>query len=458
MSKYLYGASVQGIQDFIFKTNKLKEIIGASEIIKDIDKIKFKEKYSLKQEPRIILQAAGNIRIVFKNKTDLDIVVKNLPKDIMLNAYGITISQAVVKLNNYKVDSKELEKKLKIQRNKVTFPLDFHFNILKQNSKTAKPSVKKIKIINKKDEYEYLDKATLQKTKACPKDEENKELKDISNNNNKIAIIHADGNGLGNIVKTLDENQIVEFSKKLETATNEAYEIASKDIAKIRKVILGGDDLTIICNANDALIFTKKFLDAFEEKTKNIHDNKSLTACAGITYCNEKYPFHYAVKLAEELCSFAKKDSKAINKDLPPSSLIFHNIKSSNVESFSKFIEDELTIKDVRLDFGPYYLKEQDKKVSIESLNKILIDFRKENAPRGRLREWLSDLEFDSTYAQNQLERINEITKWDSSMLQNLYEGLKIDNLIVQKEGLEKTPIYDILQILSVEDEKEDEK
>ena len=41
---------------------------------------------------------------------------------------------------------------------------------------------------------------------------------------------------------------------------------------------------------------------------------------------------------------YAKKDSKRIDKDLPPSSLMFHNIQSSNVDSFSKFIEDELTI------------------------------------------------------------------------------------------------------------------
>ena len=36
MSKYLYGASVQGIQSFIFQTNKLKEIIGASELVEEI--------------------------------------------------------------------------------------------------------------------------------------------------------------------------------------------------------------------------------------------------------------------------------------------------------------------------------------------------------------------------------------------------------------------------------------
>ena len=34
--KYLYGASVQGIQDFIFKTDKLAEIVGASELVEQI--------------------------------------------------------------------------------------------------------------------------------------------------------------------------------------------------------------------------------------------------------------------------------------------------------------------------------------------------------------------------------------------------------------------------------------
>ena len=206
MSKYLYGASVQGIQDFILKTNKLKEIIGASEIVKSFDEIKFKDKYKLNTDPEILLQAAGNIRLIFENEEDLTKVVKNLPKDIMSEAYGISISQAVVELKNddkdeYKKDSKELEKKLKIQRNKVLNPLDFHFNILKQNPKTAKP------LINKDEDI-----STNQKVKAFEdfaKEEIKKDRKTIfdieklSNEKNKIAIIHADGNGLGNIVKDL---------------------------------------------------------------------------------------------------------------------------------------------------------------------------------------------------------------------------------------------------------------
>ncbi|MCT7496021.1 Cas10/Cmr2 second palm domain-containing protein [Aliarcobacter cryaerophilus] len=464
MSKYLYGVSIQGIQEFIFKTNKLKEIIGASKIVEDMDSIKFKKDYDLKEEPEVLLQAAGNIRLKFNNIEDLEKIVKNFPKDIMLKAYGITISQAVVEdINDYKKDSMELEKKLKIQRNKVSLPLDFHFNILKQNSRTALPLVDKDK-----------DKATEQKIERfeqyAKKEAKNTifNIEDLSNKKNKIAIIHADGNGLGNIVKELNETEIVAFSKKLDEATKTAYETASSGISKIRKVVLGGDDLTVIIDANNALMFTKIFLEEFEKNSKNIYKDYDLTACAGITYCNEKYPFHYAVKLAEELCSHAKKDSKEFAKEnnlkLAPSSLMFHNIQSSNVESFSKFIDDELTInkkENIRCDFGPYYLNKYTNKPIIEDFNEVLKEFSKENAPKGRLREWLNDLEFDRTYAQNQLNRIKEMSKknkWKSDSLSKLYKELKIDKLIVEKDNKQKTPIYDILQILSATDEIKDTK
>lgn len=36
MSKFLYGAAVQGIQSFIFQTNTLREIVGASELVEEI--------------------------------------------------------------------------------------------------------------------------------------------------------------------------------------------------------------------------------------------------------------------------------------------------------------------------------------------------------------------------------------------------------------------------------------
>lgn len=42
-TKYLYGAAVQGIQGFIFQTNKLREIVGASELVEEICTTAFNE-------------------------------------------------------------------------------------------------------------------------------------------------------------------------------------------------------------------------------------------------------------------------------------------------------------------------------------------------------------------------------------------------------------------------------
>ena len=41
--KYLYGASVQGIQGFIFATNRLREIVGASDIVEEIATVFFEK-------------------------------------------------------------------------------------------------------------------------------------------------------------------------------------------------------------------------------------------------------------------------------------------------------------------------------------------------------------------------------------------------------------------------------
>ena len=62
MTKYLYGASVQGIQQFIFQTNELKDIVGASELVEFICTRLFKEVVGKGwTEANQIISAAGNV-------------------------------------------------------------------------------------------------------------------------------------------------------------------------------------------------------------------------------------------------------------------------------------------------------------------------------------------------------------------------------------------------------------
>ena len=456
MSKYLYGASIQGIQGFIFETNKLQEIVGASEIIKGIEK-RFKEtidKYSTK----LIMSAAGNMKAVFDSKDELQEFLLFFKKDTLSRAYGITFSEAIVKIEHDEPDSYErtlLEERLKVQRNRVEIPLDMSLNITKLAPSTAKSAVKTIK-------DEVIDMASCQKRKANenfykdkPQNKKFKNISDFSNTKNKVAVVHIDGNGLGVLVKNL-KTPISEFSTDLDDATKEAFRVSRDDSMDIREVILGGDDVTVICNANNALEFTRKFLENFEKQTKDKLDSK-LTACAGVVICNEKYPFHYAVDLAEELCSIAKKDAKKINQDLAPSCLMFHNVQSSNFDNWDLYIVNELTLKndkeEIRLDFGPYYLNEANKP-KIQDLIYLSEIYRFEDSPIARLRNWLSELDKNSYLAKELLKRINSVSSKDvlasaTKVLQRFDSALSSENLLIQKDGCLKTPIYDVLQIIS---------
>ncbi|WP_295421269.1 hypothetical protein [Sulfurovum sp.] len=465
MSRYLYGASVQGIQEFIFKTNKLQEIVGASEIVKSIA-ADFEKRVEGKAV-EVLVNAAGNIKAVFENKAECEAIVRTFAKEIQTKAYGISISQAVVTASDdEQKDINALEQKLKVQRNKVSIPLDATINIMALNPKTAKP------LVNKEE-----DRATAQKREANkaffenhPNLTEFRELSEMSNGKNKIAVIHADGNGLGELIPTLAKKgkKLSEFSKQLNLATKTAFEKSKDDSMSVRDVILGGDDMMVICNANDALTFTKNFLAHFEEQSETLIGEK-LTACAGIAFSNEKYPFHYAVSLAEALCSQTKKHAKKLREDeglkYVPSSLMFHNIKSANYQSWEKFVEDELTIvndtQTIRCDFGPYYLEKEGQPNITDFMNTVGA-YRCGGSPISRLRVWLGELYNSSDYASNLLHRINEISKqngeWNTCImdknLKNFSKELSNETLIVQKDGEQKTPIYDILQIMSVTEAK----
>ena len=93
MSKYLYGAAVQGIQDFIFKTNELKHIVGASELVEQICTSAFDE---FAKNGESVVRAAGNIKFLFNHEEDCREAAREFPRKVMKMAPGVTISQAVV--------------------------------------------------------------------------------------------------------------------------------------------------------------------------------------------------------------------------------------------------------------------------------------------------------------------------------------------------------------------------
>ena len=516
MSKYLYGASVQGIQGFIFETNKLREIAGASELVEQICTTEFilhleKElkptKYN--EDSKLIL-AAGNIKYIFDSFEDCQKVVDSFAKKVMEIAPGITISQAVVKYKGdepSKDDINLLEERLKTQRNKAIRQHGLGLMISERSRSTGNSGISWSK--NKKEEKSVvIDAAQVVKQKASNKSKnslmeklvgdyrkEDKyypfEMEHLVDNqqNEWIAVVHADGNSLGlliqEMVKSIEDNGksvkegFSEFSKQLDAATtkaaNDAFEKVIKEdyenrIAQdqnnkrrlpIRPVVIGGDDLTVIIRGDLAIDFTNEFLNAFQERTEeyfselvtdyNLDEFKNgLTACAGIVYIKPSYPFHYAVDLAEELCSFSKKKAKEIDDVNVPSCLTFHKVQSSFVEDYNTIIERELKAGDIYLNAGPYSTDKNFAQLrTVKKLKEQVSDIKRASSPKSNLRNWLSELHVNTNSAEQLMNRTKTITKPYHTEILELDKAI----VIIKENGKEerRTHINDILTIASIE-------
>lgn len=466
MDKYLYGASIQGIQTYIFQTNTLKDIVGASDLVNRLCD-DFVDIFAQK-DTNVIVHAAGNIKCIFDNEDDCAKAVRDFPRYAMEKAPGITISQAVVTIsdsNDFKESTDKLEQRLHAQRNHPVKSLTCGLMAIERSRTTGLPAVKF-------EKNEYLDAGTVSK-RECKNDSKEKsdlyqkltgesispdkrpyDTKDLTDRNDWIAVIHADGNGLGEVISKIgsDIDELHNFSENLDKATiaaaQQAYNslgIDSNKLLPIRPIVIGGDDLTILCRGDHAVKFVKAYLEAFEKETA-IKTGHQLTACAGIAYVKSSYPFYYGYDLAEELCGYAKKDAKSdemknVNKGLAPSCLMFHKVQSSFVEDYNTIIKKELTAGKTLLSFGPYYLSKQANRWTIEQLTDMVKELSKEsnNRIKTAIRQWLTLMHDDASAAEQHTKRVNTIN--GNNELYN--KATAIDN--------GRCHAYDILSLLTIE-------
>ncbi len=539
-TNYLYGAAVQGIQGFIYQTNKLKEIVGASELVErictdlfaevlyagspeakepDPDKRRKKLLKKLEEDPNAIMNAAGNIKYLFDSEKECRRVVRIFPKTVMQFAPGITISQSVVDMSknaDFKDAVQQLERHLRTQRSRQMRDLSIGLMGILRSRETGLP-VTHIRTNDKK--IEYLDSATYHKlfdekgkrketfTILCRKafgpdislygPRLPHDIKDMTGGNDWIAIIHADGNGLGQIVQKIgsDKELFRKFSRNLDAATTaaavRAFEKVVKPLLKsdktmipMRPIVLSGDDLTVICRADIAIPFTEAFLEYFEEETKNKLSNllrrngnyvfsdrsDKLTACAGIAFIKSSFPFHFGYRLAEALCDRAKKDTKALFKadegNLPASCLMFHKVQDSFVANFNDIADRELTPQPTAsFEYGPYYLDTESpilkgNRWSVETLLKKIkeLDGEDGNAVKSGLRNWLTLLHENTGMAAQALDRLMEVSAGKKKFIadvaldsnQSSVRQMKKKDKDGNEYDVNIYPVYDLLAIHTI--------
>lgn len=153
-----------------------------------------------------------------------------------------------------------------------------------------------------------------------------------------VAVVHADGNGFGQMLANLGEEfpDDAEYRSVLGALSRELDEVARKSLVRavsevqarprpsgqartewILPLIVGGDDLTAVVDAGCVRTFAEAYLRAFEECSRDgetvsrvahaVLGTDHLTACAGVAIVKPTHPFSQAYDLAEALCLSAKR-------------------------------------------------------------------------------------------------------------------------------------------------------
>ena len=205
----------------------------------------------------------------------------------------------------------------------------------------------------------------------------------------KVAVIHIDGNGVGGIMKDLNDSKdrvapaefqeeigcgrddpdalrrfLLAVNERLQNGVEHAFaaawtridELSHRDDKRAGRehtaipvvpVILGGDDVTVITSGDYALPFAAAYLRYYEEATRSDpilryltppegQDTGPMTAAAGVAIVKRNFPFHIAYELAEKLVDRAKKVGKTTQP--PCSTLDYHVLFDTTVLDASEIL------------------------------------------------------------------------------------------------------------------------
>ena len=320
--------------------------------------------------------------------------------------------------------------------------------------------------------------------------------------NRYLAIVHADGNGLGQVLRQLGAQARTEpghfvalfrdFSEAVAEATQDAARQATEQIllsacgdedgpVPARPIVLGGDDLTLLVRADLALAFTETFLRAFEDETQARLGAlrgkypqltalpSALTAGAGIAFVKSSHPFHLAHALAESLAKYAKQAAKgklAADERIAPT-IAYHRVTTASHGDYQDILEQEMTFGTraprIRTTLGVYGIDPSPPQglPALADLQTLVDLLAGEGMARGPARQILSLLGQDRDDARRRYVRWREVMadrhrsaldKLDASLERLLPGGPAADlGLPVSGTGdLRVSPLGDVSTLLAV--------
>jgi hypothetical protein len=143
-----------------------------------------------------------------------------------------------------------------------------------------------------------------------------------------LGLIHADGNGVGGDMDESDERRARFFHRNrvlLRRAAQQAINAACAggvSQAPLIPLMLGGDDLLLVCRAEIALPFVVTLCEALAELQREDSAGFNLTLGVGVVIAKHTIPIHRLHEVAERLAGSAKRRFRGLREAGTPRSVV----------------------------------------------------------------------------------------------------------------------------------------
>jgi len=212
-------------------------------------------------------------------------------------------------------------------------------------------------------------------------------------------------------------------------------------VLPFRPIILGGDDVILLCHTDYALEFVQHMHEAFGKETRQasqdaktdplwLPHHDSLTISAGILYVKATFPLHMAIPYAERLLGSAKGTYRPEKPDeQTPAAVDWDSITDSLIDSPAdrrnrelRFLDSELE-REVRLTRRPYLLEPGERGPNIKELIELKEKLREKVSTSMRSRilpglqdVWSQRVRFIASVAKNHEVLKDELWEGDASL------------------------------------------
>ncbi|OAN43790.1 hypothetical protein A6A03_17895 [Chloroflexus islandicus] len=369
---YLLAAEADKIQDLIFRSSRLREVVGASQLLTRFCK-SVGETLAKQHGGTVIVNDGGSFRVMFNDQKQAEAFGNDLAELYQLALGGsltvaepVEVDDSAEEDDSFKAANQAADQKLrwaKSRRSGVVAEAHMPYvafcescgvalaerrdtrkgrrsagrrYYLCQTCQVKQAERDRAQQAILDDLYKaYREAAQIQGdiTPDWPEDADDIADFDLSQRN-YVAYLVADGNGMGQIFGSCNQQQMTDLSQQLTTIIQNSL---AQAIARFRQVvpgqaamipvlplILGGDDLFALIPAPYALDVARQFCLAWERGMANFmqkmpeneeNDLKDLprpTIAAAVVICKSKYPYSLAYQRAKDLLKQAKQQSKRL--------------------------------------------------------------------------------------------------------------------------------------------------